>query len=310
MVSFNPFWLSITILQCSAFSAGKGFSRQPNNNAFVSFDRFRSTCPSEIEAIRQFEPLLINDKANDDDVWVAVYRSNNNLPNVFVRDAFFDAMKTSTTAQGGDADTLVSSSSSSSSMVGGLGVTISSGNPKPVAVARLSKSSDSSNVSIIDSMRCALKKEDTNPDCDGGSEHTEAVGICIDELVLHFLQQCAGKQVDDSDDNHVRFDGGIRFRGTLVSGRLLEARGFREVSVLSSDMHSHESDYIGALEMYAERSTSKEVAKNPGSRDRALKIVSYLGRLDREVEKEKADDDDDSGRDFDPFASVKKYYST
>eukprot|EP00804_Cyclotella_cryptica_P025433 CCRYP_017187-RB/>CCRYP_017187-RB protein AED:0.25 eAED:0.22 QI:0/0/0/1/0/0/2/0/134 len=126
-------------------------------------------------------------------------------------------------------------------------------------------------------MRCTLKKEDTNPDCNGGSEHAEAIRVCIDELVLTFFNK-------SPKNNNVRFDGSIRFRGTLVSGKLLEARGFREVSVLSSDMHSYESDYIGALTKYADCSTSKETAKNPESRERVLTIVIDLGRFDREDE--------------------------
>jgi len=37
-------------------------------------------------------------------------------------------------------------------------------------------------------MRFSLRKEDTDPDCDGGREHAEAIGICIDELVLEYLR--------------------------------------------------------------------------------------------------------------------------
>lgn len=283
------------------FSAGKGFGKSSNNNnnAFVSFDRFRASCPEDISSIKIYDASLIQDESStNDDIWVAVYRSNNNLPNVFVRDAFFDAMKTSTTAQEGDSETLVSTTTAT-----GAGVVVSSktdGRDKPVAVARLTKSSDSDGVSVIDSMRCTLKKEDTNPDCDGGSEHAEAIGVCIDELVLYFLQKCVA-------DTKIKFDGGIRFRGTLVSGKLLEERGFREITVLSSDMHSHESDFMGALTKYAERSTSREAAKNPGCKDRSLKIVSALGRLDRLDEMQVGGQDDENEDDFDPWTSVKRY---
>jgi len=121
------------------------------------------------------------------------------------------------------------------------------------------------------------------------------------------------------------FDGGIRFRGTLVSGRLLDSRGFHEVGELSADMHSHESDYNGALDRYSERSTSRDVTKYPGARDRALRIVSYIGRMDREEDKRRSssgrarvekkrngdaaagDDDGEGDSDFDPWASVKRY---
>ena len=122
------------------------------------------------------------------------------------------------------------------------------------------------------------------------------------------------------------FDGGIRFRGTLVSGRLLDSRGFHKVGKLSADMHSHESDYNGALDRYSERSTSRDVTKYPGARDRALRIVSYIGRMDREEDKRRSssgrarvekkrngdaaaagDDDGEGDSDFDPWASVKRY---
>ncbi len=178
-------------------------------------------------------------------------------------------------------------------------------------------------------MRCTLKKENADPDCDGGSEHAEAVGICIDELVLSYLrryyseskkQNKSGKGV--SPTTMMSFDGGIRFRGTLVSGKILDSRGFREATKLSSDMHSHESDLDGAMHMYARRSTSLQFGGC--ARDRATQIVSYLGRLDREDDirrgrdggrlgalttlKEEHDNSEDDGvGGFDPWASVKKF---
>ncbi|KAL7555306.1 hypothetical protein ACHAWF_019017 [Thalassiosira exigua] len=316
----------------AAFSAGRGFGQRPSpsngDNAFVSFDRFRASCPADANAIRRFDASLVggDTAGGEGDVWVAVYRSANNLPSVFVRDAFLDAMKVSTTAQGGDSETLVSATFSSSS-----GVVISAGNggsdddstnesskTKPVAVARLGKGKDANSKSyIIDSMRCVLKKENTDAECDGGSEHAEAIGMCIDELVISYLQQCV--EGLGGGENEMVFDGGIRFRGTLVSGKLLDSRGFREVSELSPDMHSHESDYDGALAKYAERSTSLEIAKNPGARDRALKVLSYLGRLNRDEDRMRAKQyesgrgEDEEGsedgeeNDFDPWASVKRY---
>jgi len=306
--------LLYTTINISAFSSpssGKGFggASSSSSNAYVSpFDRFRASCPADINDIRQFDAKLIkeDDNTNKDDIWVAVYRSANNLPSVFVRDEFFSAMKASTTAQEGDADTLVSSAKSISTSIS-EGSLISNKNNKPIAVARLFKDTNT-NVYILDSMRCVLKKENTDEECDGGSEHAEAIGVCIDELVLSYLQQCI-----DDNDKKLSFDGGIHFRGTLVSGKLLDSRGFREVTELSLDMHSHESDFDGALSKYAERATSREVAKNPGALDRALKIVSYLGRLDRDDDRLKAkqineDDGDGEESDYDPWASVKKFY--
>lgn len=307
-IPLGLFLLSRNPTPAAAFASGKGFGREnsQNNPSFVTFDRFKSSCPADIDAIRKFDPTLISDE-NNDDTWVAVFRSSNNLPSVFVRDAFFDAMTQSTTNQDGDAETIVSSRSSVGSGV--ISTQTGGAQAKPVAVARLSPSSSTPNVYIIDSMRCTLKKENTDLDCDGGSEHTEAIGVCIDELVLSYLQKNIG---DNPNNEEVKFDGGVRFRGTLVSGKLLEARGFREVNALSSDMHSHESDFDGALKRYAERSTSKEVAKNPGARDRALKIVSYLAKIDREEELRGkiGDDSNDKGdddADFDPWSSVKRY---
>ena len=281
-IIYTSILAAFTLLQpSSALSAGKGFGKPKN----VSFDRFRASCPEDLQAIQQYDASLPQD-AND--TWVAVYRSNNNLPNVFVRDQFLDAMKSSTTVQTGDAQTLVSSTAASS------GVLVST-STKPIAIARLTKS-PSTSAYILDCMRCTLKKEDTSNECDGGSEHTEALGICIDELVYHYLQQCLQQDM--------KFDGGIRFRGTLVSGKLLEERGFREVTSLSEDMHSHESDYLGALMRYAERSTDSGVAKSVGCRDRALRIMSVLGRLDRHTELVLEEEEEEE--DFDPWASLKK----
>ena len=305
-------YATINISAFSSSSSGRGFgaSSSSNTNAYVSpFDRFKAACPADVNDIRQFDPKLIKDDDTNhkDDLWVAVYRSANNLPSVFVRDEFFSAMKASTTAQEGDADTLVSSTKSISTSIS-EGSLISNSNNKPIAVARLFKDPNT-NHHIMDSMRCVLKKENTDEECDGGSEHAEAIGVCIDELVLSYLQQCV-----DDNDKKLSFDGGIHFRGTLVSGKLLDSRGFREVTELSLDMHSHESDFDGALSKYAERATSREVAKNPGALDRALKIVSYLGRIDRDEDKANQVTEDEGGNgdeeesNYDPWASVKKFY--
>ena len=326
--------LSLAVATVESFSSpsGRGFGPPPSSGnggaSFVSFDRFRSSCPADIDAVRRFDPTLLEkaggEEHAEDDVWVAVYRSANNLPSVFVRDAFMDAMRISTTAQDGDSETLVSSPSSSNNDNNLSGVISNNGgtnDDKPVAVARLGKDPNSEHY-ILDSMRCVLKKENTDPECDGGSEHAEAIGVCIDELVSSYLQRYLAEEDDGEEKNGMAFDGGVHFRGTLVSGKLLDSRGFREVVELSEDMHSHESDIDGVLAKYAERSASKEVAKNPGARDRALRIVSYLGRVDRVEDRSRArrrdgigdrgesegDGDDEQDSVFDPWASVKRYY--
>ena len=73
------------------------------------FDRFTAQCPAHLDSIRQFAPGLLrvptssDAERNDDDaaaeneeVWVAVFRSNNNQPSVLVRDEFLHAMRSAT----------------------------------------------------------------------------------------------------------------------------------------------------------------------------------------------------------------------
>lgn len=251
-----------------------------------------------------------------------MFRTANNVPSVFLRGEFFDAMASSTTtslpSRGSENASSIAGGSSSGVMI----VANRNENQTPVAIARLRKgddgnvnnnnnttSSSSSSYCIMDVMRCSLRNEDTNPDCNGGSEHSEALGVCIDELVLAYLR---GRKECDS------FDGGIRFRGTLMSGRLLSSRGFREVSdlQLSKDVRaSHESDVDGAMERYSERMSS---GLSPGARERASSIVSYLGRMNREEDKRrgrsacdnKEEDvvvDEEGESDFDPWSSIKRY---
>jgi hypothetical protein len=144
-------------------------------------------------------------------------------------------------------------------------------------------------------MRCSLKKENTDDTCDGNSEHAEAIGVCIDELILHYLRQGLGE-----------FNGSIRCKATLVSGVLLEERGFQEVTILSKDMATHKSNVGLSMEKYAERSVAT-VARSPGARDRSLQILSFLGRLD-EDEVNKNDEDDTDGEEYDPWASANSIF--
>ena len=259
---------SVLFLTCgpiaAAFSYGDSLGASPSpNGAFLSFDRFRASCPADPSVIRKFDPSLIKDDAAPEEIWVAVYRSANNLPSVLVRDDFLNAMTAATTL------TPVSSRKVSGVISNGNGSTESSDSAsstvksKPVAVARLFR--DANNVHILDSMRCTLKKENTDDGCDGGSEHAEAIGVCIDELVLAFLERCLASEervAEGEQGGRTTFHRGLHFRGTLVSGKLLDSRGFREVSELSPDMHSHESDFDGALAKYADRSMSKEIVRH------------------------------------------------
>jgi len=178
---------------------------------------------------------------------------------------------------------------------------------KPVAIARLKKADDGDGVYLLDNLRCALKKEDQDASRDGGSEFVEALGVAVDTLVLKHLRRLL--RDDDSDEQRQRrpvvFEGTVRTKATLFSGKLFEERGFSEVRALSRDMATHVSGYSSCFETYAGRSIGAGMA--PGTRDRALQIVALLGRLDPEaqVASGSASDDDE----YDPWANMQLYRS-
>lgn len=255
----------------------------------AAFDRFTAVCPADASSsIVQFDQKL-RDKCNEnnsDEIWVAVYRSNNNLPSV-IREEFFDAMSVATSAVSSDID--------NSSITVGNSVEAK----KPVAIGRIKKVE--SNQWLMDYLRCSLKKENTDKNCDGGSEHTEALGVCIDELVMQYLKR------------EKQWKNGLRCKATIVSGKLLESRGFIMLSDFSADMATHKSwDIPLSMEMYGNRITGIGASDvvNQGSKinERSMKILSLLGKLkedeqdDIEIESENEQDED-----FDPWASVKKY---
>ena len=74
-------------------------------------------------------------------------------------------------------------------------------------------------------------------------------------------------------------------------------------------MATHVSSLDGSMEKYADRAVTA-AAKSPGARDRALKILSCLGRLDRMEDKRhgvKKGDGNSNGNennDIDPWAGV------
>ena len=105
----------------------------------------------------------------------------------------------------------------------------------------------------------------------------------------------------------------IRTKATLVSGILLQSRGFQEVDELCKDMATHVSNIDASVMKYAERAVDIEgVARSHGARrDRALQILSFLGKDEDDDSKDEEDDDgvdtdsgesDDGG--FDPWANV------
>jgi hypothetical protein len=235
-------------------------------------DRFRLICPADLNSIRQFAPTLVadvTDETNNDHVWVAVYRSQNNKPSVLSNDDFVYAMNvaTATTSSDQRIEGLLSSTP--------IGTTASS----PVAVARLRPVESDDNVLhfVLDSLRCVLIKENMDPDCDGGSEHNEALAAAIDALIHHYLDSIM------TESKYPCFEGIIRAKATLFSARLLEDRGFVPVTELQKDMSTHVSSLDGCLERYASRSIST-TQKSPGARQRAIDIVSKLGYIDRNID--------------------------
>jgi hypothetical protein len=256
------------------------------------FDRFRTVCPAGIGCIRQFEPALI-DSAEPTDVYVAVYRSNNNKPSVLVKDEFLRAMRSAT-------DSFSPSLSSTDSSIQSAFSPTTISTDAPVAVARLRPATGS--VYILDSMHCLLEKEKTDESCDGGSEHTEALATAIDALLLHYLLNIMTTAKSG-------FDGTILAKATLTSAPLLEERGFREVTQLTRDMVTHESSLDECLERYAAKSISAST-KSPATRQRAIDIVSYLGRIDRDADLERSqrrsqveESSDDQAGERNPWAS-------
>jgi hypothetical protein len=311
------------------------------SNIVTTFDRFRSTCPASIEAIRLYDPALIPDDDQDEDdctTWVAVFRSNNNRPGVFLRDELFQSMMTSVTnavmpttvptTTMYNVDMLLqtpalefkikdSDESIANNLETGVGLKL----VKPVAVARLRRryqgaDKESPYYYLLDSMRCVLKKESMDSSCDGGSEHTEAIATAVDTLMRHYLSS----EVTNikSISTMPILEGAIRAKATLVSAPILEQRGFVEITSLCPDMATHVSSYDDCFQFYAHISVVSTIS-SPSTRQRSIAIVSLLGRLDRATEfaaavaREKqlqinntstrATDD----RDYDPWANMKKF---
>jgi hypothetical protein len=301
MAPMMPSCRSAAVLLIILLRYVKGFSVPANDKnsdaSFTLFDRFRAVCPADPASVMRFHPSLIPSIDDNDDmdaspgIWVAVYRYSNNKPSVLIRDEFLRAMRSAT-----DSRSLLETSaprpmsSSSIETRTSLGVE----QPAPVAVARLAPSDDHPGLWVMDCMRCALRKEDTDPACDGNSEHNEAIATAIDTLLEHYLGFCD------------RFDSAIRTKATLFSAGLLEERGFEPVTTLQRDMASHVSSLDKCLERYAARSVST-ISKSPGARQRALNIVSLLGQLNREKDwqasmEEKANQARNDSDEYDPYA--------
>ena len=141
-----------------------------------------------------------------------------------------------------------------------------------------------------------------------------ALSVAMDALLLHHLTTCVNNVEASSQSKQRRlFDGAIRTKATLTGASLLEERGFQELQELSKDMATHVSSLDACMEKYANKFVESMTTKNPGARDRAEKILSLLGRLDRDADlqasREEAErrkdqkDNDDEGGGYDPFAA-------
>lgn len=305
IASFMPaimrFFVSLGVFLTSVFSAD-AFSL-PSDDGSSSpqsmgtlFDRFKTVCPADPNVIKRYSSSLIKSGSENDDgeaLWAAVFRTSNNAPSVYVKDEFLQAMRAAV-------DPIETADMMDSKVKSLFEVNPDSSKQSPVAVACLRPSPIFDDCWVLDSMRCVLKKENQDDSCDGGSEHTEAISAAIDTLLVQYLS----KAVKDGR----RFDKTIRTKATLVSGTLLEERGFEEVQTLQKDMATHVSSFDSCMQKFAERSVDVDT-KSPGARQRALAIVSYLGRLNREEELKasKTPSHDSQDDDFDPWAGVKRF---
>jgi len=287
----------IKLLQCFIFFLTTinvdSLATQPQGEAtFSLFDRFRPSCPADIGSIQRFDSSLATGD-DPDTVWIAIFRSSNNKPSVIVKDEFMNAMRMAT-----NIPTDRTITESKDERIENTSNSVMESTETPVAVARLTPSQDLKNCWVLDKMRCVIKKEETNADCDGGSEHTEALCVAIDAILMHHL----------TNHKEASFDGAIRTKATLVSGKILEDRGFKEVSTLSKDMASHTCSLDACMENYANRAVSTS-AKGAGSRERAIEICSLLGQIDREKDLKASNDFNSANdeEDYDPWAGIKKF---
>jgi hypothetical protein len=286
--------------------------RSKNHSVVAAFsfdpsflDRFRATCPAHPSCIGQFDPQLVSEVADSQQqhVWVAVYRSstsqtNNSKPSVFVRDEFFQAMTDATTTTTTTSETTVMAGLEAPAAAAAASPSLLLQGEKPVAIARLRPSDDFEATWILDTMRCSLRKEEQDETCDGGSEYLEALAVGVDSLLLHYLRETVPTPQTAAVDAAPIFEGAIRTKATLFSGKILEARGLQPVETLSKDMATHVSAYDSCLNFYAQRTvattttaTNTALSSSSSSSSKtsvALQIVSLLGQLDREDELQKA----------------------
>jgi hypothetical protein len=324
-----PLWWALTTpnfaTALSIPSDSTAFSPRP-------FDRFAPRCPADLDSVRKFDPSLVVVRCDDDDddssnttttgareecYWVAVHRSSTpsrddtTMPSsTNVRDEFWNAMRSST-----DHPPPAAVMMNNAAAAENAGTSSDGDAAAPVAVARLYRPPNNNNDAannnhfLLDCMRCVLKKEDSDANCEGSSEHAEALCVAIDTLLEYYLETLQPNQ----------FEGAIRTKATLVAAPLLERRGFVPVHTLRPDMASHVSSLDQCLSSYAERAvaTSSSSTVTPAARRRAINIVSRLSRIDRAAdlqERQRLDAQNDSSSssgndddDDDPWQGMRRF---
>jgi len=307
-------------------------------------DRFYADNYADWTRIQQFDPSIAQQllkSSEDPTIWVAVYRNpefknddetgKDTKPSVFVREDFLQAMKTATEEK---VESTISPSLTASTLTWAdqLQVPLSADdessltvNDTPMAIARLCPSKDENGDShsatwILDSLRCSLPKENTNPDCDGGSEYLEALGVAVDAVLIRIFEQSEGYQKtnDEKDDAPGVFLGSIRVKSTLFSRTVLEGRGFVPVDSLSKDMATHFFSREACLDMYTIRSLLDEDSLTSQARSRTQSIISSLrNQLDylqtnppdaatKPATNDDVDNDRDDNVEIDPWAGFYK----
>jgi hypothetical protein len=237
--------------------------------------------------------------------WVAIHRSAptrdyTTMPTTNLRDEFWNAMRSATDHQ----PPAVMMGNAAAEDDAGDG-----GAAAPVAVARLYRppTSKTADHFLLDCMRCVLKKEETDANCEGSSEHAEALCVAIDTLLEYYLETLQPNQ----------FEGAIRTKATLVAAPLLESRGFVPVQTLRPDMASHVSSLDQCMSWYAERAVATANTVTPGARRRAINIVSRLSRIDRaadlrerqrlDAQNDNSSSSDGNDDDDDPWQGMRRF---
>jgi hypothetical protein len=298
-MGFVRFLAQLTVIHC-ILKPAHGLAL----NDFALFDRFRAECPANPACLQAFDPSLTHDTSNHENhIWCAVYRSCNNAPSVMVRDEFLHAMRSATNSFNPVAYSVESTASFENSSPQ-AGLVPMQNQQSPVAIARIKPSEHFAGSWVLDTMRCVLKKESQDSTCDGGSEHLEAISTAIDALLEYHLSS----QSNQESNNSNQFS--IRTKATLVSSKVLEDRGFVENDRLEMDIATHISSIDECMKRYAERSVTTD-AKSIGARQRALKIVSLLGRIEqRQAQQQEGSTlDDTDSDDYDPWATFRKLNS-